>query len=852
MIDYRKMIDTLHHRTISVFEHSEPLIPALGAFCVIWQIVCYFIWGYLIPQPYENLPLRIIQAAMALPFVFYMRLKGSLPGFYPPYYLFFILLSSPFFFFFMTMKNGWSEVWAMSTLCGLLVIIPFVYDWLLIGILLTLAYGLAHLTVTMLDGGVSYTHMQWAYLPIFVFGITGSLIGTRWTHFRHATKLSLMKSLSGTIAHEMRSPLNTITLAIDAIKAMLPEQREADSGNDGSVTIPSAALSGIRDIIDQGDETIRRSNKIIDSILASLNGSEIDRRQFKRLAAAQTVIAAIENFGFGAPEDRILVHTDVSRDFDFLGDRDLLTHTLFNLLGNALYYRSKPGFRIDINLETDQHGNRIIIRDKGPGVPVDKREAIFDQFYTYGKSGGNGLGLSFCRRVAESFGGSIVCRSTLGEWTEFVINLPSYDSNGVEVIKREMLAEKLILVVDDQAPNRIMLCKYLNEMNCRPDQAENGKVALDMAAKNRYDLILMDIEMPVLNGDEAVRQLRAGKEIEPSMALHYKEIPIIGITALPENQAIRRTLHSGMNDYILKPIGRAQVKELVESSFFTEKLKGDEMPMTGVPGASILLVDDNIMTREFLKALLEPLGYRIFQAEDGMATIEILRQSPIDLIIMDLEMPVMGGIETTKAIRNGNAGRFREVPIISLSGYTDEESVAAAKESGINVHLGKPVRKLELVNVISTLLTQTLRNGQSDTDDDLAANSPWLEMEKIPLMDQSIIESLQGLGDDDFLKQLFNLFVQDAGRLVGEMEKACRQNDHDNAQRTSHTLKGSAASIGAARIEAVAASMNDSLRNLKYPDEGWMAYLRQVYELTSEIFSNYAGPEQQTMVTPPV
>jgi two-component system CAI-1 autoinducer sensor kinase/phosphatase CqsS len=841
MTNFRTTTNKFNQRASAIFEHSEPLLPIMGMFSIIWHMACYFIWDYLIPQPYENIWMRMCLALLAIPLVLHSKLKRSFSRFYPTYYLFYVLFFSPFFFFFMTIKNEWSTVWTMSTLCGILVIIPFVYEWIFIGTLMTAAFVMAYLAVGMLDGHVHFIHMQWSYLPVFLFGISGSLVGTRWTHLRHESKVSLMKSLSGTIAHEMRTPLNAITFAIDAIKAMLPERIDANCGN---VMIPDAALAGIRDIIDQGDETIRRSNKIIDSILASLKGSEIDRRQFGRYTAGQVITAAIDNCGFETPEDRKMVHLDISHDFDFFGDRDLLTHTLFNLIGNALYYRSKPGFCIDITTSTGPQGNHIIVRDTGPGVPRDKREAIFGQFYTFGKSGGNGLGLSFCRRVAESFGGSIVCRSSFGEWTEFVIELPAYDSNTVEQLKQELVARKQILVVDDQAPNRIMLSKLLAELNCRADQAENGRIALDMAAKKRYDLILMDIEMPVLNGDDAVRELRSGNDIEPSMALHYREIPIIAITGLPENEAKRRTLQSGMDDYVLKPIGRERVKEIVELSFFSEKPEKEGPPLTGLAGASILLVDDNIMTREFLKALLEPLGYRIFQADNGMMAIDMLRELKIDLVIMDLEMPVMGGIETAKVIRTERLDRLREAPIISLSGHTDEKTVSDAMNAGTNIHLGKPVRKHELLNAISTLLTRSTRHDQVTTVNEQALKSPWIEMETVPILDESIVESLQSLGDEDFLVQLFSLFVQDAEKIIGELAEACRQNDHDTAQRSSHTLKGSAASIGAARIQAIATRVNELLRNQQCPEEdGWVEYLQHVFGLTSEAFSKYSGSE---------
>jgi len=839
------IINILRQRSNMIVNRWEPIIPAIGLYAIGWVMGFHVLLVILNPQFKEFPGLRILESIMALPLLFLRRMTPSMRKIFPYYFLFFTLFSSPFFVFFTMMKNEWELLWVLAAMSCVSLIIIVVADWLLITSIMTFAYALSHIAVTLQDGEVRYTHFDPMLLPLFIFSISGTIIVTGWLRDRNEDRITLMKSLSGTIAHEMRSPLNAITLAIDAIKAMLPERADSNGGN---VMITDATLISIHDIINQGDETIRRSNKIIDSILASLKGTEIDRRQFRRLSAQQTVTAAIDSYGFENPEDRKLVHLNLSDDFLFFGDNDLLSHTLFNLLGNALYYRGKPGFRIDITISTGHQGNRIVVRDTGPGIARDKREAIFNQFYTFGKSGGNGIGLSFCRRVAESFGGSIACCSTFGEWTEFIINLPHYDSNMVELLKRELLAKKQILVVDDQGPNRILISKYLADLNCRSDQAENGQIALEMAAKKRYDLILMDIEMPVLNGDDAVMQLRAGNDIEPSMALHYREIPIIAITGLPEDEAKHRAMTSGMNDFALKPLGKARIKEIVDICFFSEKPDKNEASLTGLAGASILLVDDNIMTREFLKALLEPLGYRIFQAENGILAIDMLREQQIDLIVMDLEMPVMGGIETAKVIRNEKPELLREVPIITLSGYTDEQAVSDAKSAGINLHLGKPVRKHELLNAIATLLARSARHDHANTADEAAPKSPWAEMESVPILDESIIESLQSLGDESFLVQLFSLFVQDADKIIGDLEEACRQNDHDKAQRSSHTLKGSAASIGAARIQAIATRVNELLRNRRCPEEeGWIEYLRYVYRLTTDAFSNYTNQEKQTI-----
>lgn len=828
------ILNKLSLRANTVFENFEPIIPFIGVFGVAWHLAAYVSWTFIFPQVYESLTLRLILIALILPMLLYTYLKRSMAGFYPVYYLLYNLFVTPFFFFFMTLKNEWSTIWTMTTLCSIPVIIMISADLWYIGICLTSAYALAHLSVVSLDGAVRYTHFEWSYMPVFLFTLTGSLIAASWTHINHQLRIRIMKSLGGTIAHEMKAPLNAITIAIDAIRTMLPEQRE-HTIEGALITIPEAALTGIHDIIDKEAETIRRSNKIIDSILTSLNGSIIDRREFRCCPVVRSILTAIDTYGFDSVEDRNRVHLHLEKEFDFFGDRDLFSHCLFNLLNNALYYRNRSGFRIDIStIELDQ-SNRIIVRDNGPGVSPDLLDKIFDQFYTYGKSSGNGLGLAFCRRIAESFGGTITCRSVPGEWTEFIFDLPKYDSPKVEQLKQEQLARKQILIVDDQAPNRILLTRRLAEMNCHCDEAANGKIALEMAAKKRYDLILMDIEMPVLNGDEAVRQLRTGEGVEPSMSLYYWEIPIIGVTALPEAEAKLRTRRAGMDGYILKPLGKQELRDIVDRCFFGEIIERQELPLTGIENAAILLVDDTLMTREFLKALLEPLGYRIFQADNGMMAIDMLKELPIDLVIMDLEMPVMGGIAAAEEIRNNEQDRLRRVPIISLSGHTDPKTVLRTKQAGIDLHLGKPVRKHELLRAMVKLMTRERDRQAAITDETSQTSEAWPELGKVQVLDRSAIE---GIGDKELITHLVRLFIEDSCTIVGELEEALHTNDRNNALRASHKLKGSAASIGATRLQALAACINDRLHDEDYPNTGgWPERLQEVYAITSEAFS---------------
>lgn len=692
-------------RAGEIIDQTEHKIPALGYYIIGWFLGFELVIILFRASYHDFFSLRIIEMILALPLVLYNHLNGTLRKIFPYHYIFYMLCCIPVFLFYCTMNNDWDPIWSMATLGGIILLVVIISDWLFISLFITLSFAIAYLTTIYQTGTVSFVHFDPLYLSIYIFTLSGGMLVTRWKEERNNNKISLMKSLSGTIAHEMRTPLQTITLAIDSVASILSDKPDHSESHPQSVTIPVAELDRIRTIIDQSGETIKRSNKIIDSILASLNGSEVDRRHFRFHQASAVISMAVNNYSFNDLNEKSLVQLDLSQDFEFLGDRELFSHMLFNLLNNAIYYRHKPGFSIKISTTTGENSNQIRIRDTGPGVPANKREVIFNQFYTYGKNGGNGLGLAFCRRVAESFGGTITCLSETGEWTEFVIDLPSAESKNILQLKNEILTGRQILIVDDQAINRLLLSKFVNGMNCRTEQAENGKSAIEMAAAKTYDLILMDIEMPVLNGDEAVNRLREGTGIPLSLKNHYREIPIIGVTALPAQDARQRCLSSGMDDYLLKPIKQADLRKVIDRYFFYERPAKERPPLPGVTKASILLADDNVVIRELLKAMLEPQGYQIYQSEHGRMALDLLKDMPIDLVIMDLEMPVLGGLDTAAEIRNNSVERLRSIPIIALSGHTDWETIAKTQQAGIDLHLGKPVQKHELLSAVAKLVS---------------------------------------------------------------------------------------------------------------------------------------------------
>lgn len=702
-VPYNKLASKL----LVAFERAEPNIPFVGLFSVIGYPLFYFIWSYLLPQPYENLGYRLINALIGAPLLFYTYFTRTLKKYFPVYFFTALLFFLPFFFGFMLYKNEWNITWFISNLAALVLLILLIDDWSLIFLFSIAGYILAFLTVWLLDGHVLFTYFRWMYAPTFLFLLIGVVIVSHRKQVAHQTKISVLQSLSASIAHEMRNPLNSIINVMGSIQSMLPDKPERDDAV-SDYTLSRPRLINLLDAVEESTKTVLRANKIIDSILADMQGKSLDLKTFKRVAAKESVQSAISSFSYNAPEDRKLIRNLAKTDFDFFGDKDLFIYVLFNLIKNALYYKDKPEFVLEISTETGLTGNTIRVRDTGPGIPASKRERIFDSFYTSGKESGVGLGLSFCKHVVTSFGGLITCDSKENEWTEFIIHLPFYNSKTVEQLKKEILHTKNILVVDGSPANRLVDEKFLNESTCNIEHAENGAQALSILSCKRFDLILMDIDTPVMKGDEAARHIRMGEHIGKEHAAEHKNIPIIGISASPEPELKQRALDAGMNGYITKPLTRKHLLSLFEDYFFSENKQVINVNDIILENRNVLIVDDNLTSRKFMSIILEHMGATVGQAENGEQAIRCLDDQDYEIVFMDMEMPVLNGVETTKRIREGSCftrfKHYKAIPIIALTGNTDNESIALARQSGMNDHLGKPVGRDDLVSVLSRWL----------------------------------------------------------------------------------------------------------------------------------------------------
>lgn len=838
--DFYLLIKKIQHYMERFVEHAEPNLLLAGIMGGVGFPLYYIVLHNLYPQPYENLPLRLLNSLICISWGSYRYMHDRLKRYFPIYFIISTFYVIPYYFSFMLLKNEFSTVWAMSTLGGLLLMTLLVYDWKYLCSMIIAGYGCAWLTVLFLDGKVSYTHFQEVYIYVYLFSVAGSIIATHKRQTINLVRMIFMRSLSGTIAHEMRNPLNAIVNAIEAVQSILPERPKPNSTEENFV-ISRNNLIAVNDVIDEASDIIRRGNKIIDSILTAMQGGETDTKTFRRRSAASTIRSAIDTFAYSAPEEKKLIQLATESDFDYFGDKDLLIYVLFNLIKNALYYKNKPSFSIAITTVPLPTGNLIRVRDTGPGVPIGKRELIFESFYTHGKSGGNGLGLSFCRRVINAFGGHIVCHSKEQEWTEFEIMLPVYDSEKVLHLKKEILKHKEVLLVDDDAVRRQTAAALFIDLNCRPDEAEGGEEALKKAAVKAYDLILMDDSMPPLNGEDAAEMLRSGINLPPNLCQHYRDIPIIGLHESLAAGTDNMPDHPAVNRYFLQPLSRSALDELLESFFFSEMpLRNQTLPVD-LAGIRILIADDNATNRKFLRVVLEYSGCKVVEAEHGLAAIEKLEQAEFDIVLIDIEMPVMGGIEAVSLIRGGTVfhrfKRFREIPVIALTGHTDRESVEGIMKSGVNAHLSKPVAKKELISTISLWL----QRNQWPRGEMLpqTAGSPLQERNEPALLDRKTVDMLKETLGCDMYIEILDLFIRDSMTLLEKLADAGRLKDRRELESLSHSLKGSSGTVGAIALGRLSGAFNEGVKADMITDIG-----QQVAELQAAFRDTVAQIEE--------
>lgn len=380
-------------------------------------------------------------------------------------------------------------------------------------------------------------------------------------HINYDQRLRQTQALANSIAHEMRNPLAQVQLEFEHLNNKLADD---------------APLQALTLHVEQGRSAIARGRQLIDIILREVNNSSLEKEPVELISIKNALDTAISSYGFESDIDANKINVSIEHNFMVKINETLFNFVMFNILRNAIYYfDSFPESRIEIRTHGNEDENRVTIRDFGPGIPPEIRDRIFDDFFSHNKSGGSGLGLGYCQRVMNSFGGSIRCHSLYGKYSEFTLSFPlsnialsaidTTPANTASSLRAhshpspvtfKKRNSKLILVVDDKEVQRTLVKLYLDQLGYDVVLANNGKVAIDIIHNNPIDLVFMDIQMPVMDGFEAAAIIKSS----------YPAIPIIALSGESAEEDIIK-MHQLMDGRLSKPASKESMKNILKQSF---------------------------------------------------------------------------------------------------------------------------------------------------------------------------------------------------------------------------------------------------------------------------------------------
>jgi CheY-like chemotaxis protein len=377
-----------------------------------------------------------------------------------------------------------------------------------------------------------------------------------------------------------------------------------------------------------------------------------------------------------------------------------------------------------------------------------------------------------------------------------------------------------VLLVEDNRVNRVVMEKMLEKLGCQVTLAENGRQAVEILEQQNFSVIFMDIEMPEMDGFEATRVIR-----ERDAYTSFKHL-IVAMTANTMPDDVKKCLAAGMNDYIAKPISLEVFFELlkkycpsyrnrtIQPAGFSKRTidLSKKASQTTPPSDStinqeqpkVLVVEDNYFSRMVITNMLKLFGCSVDVVENGQQAVDNCANHKYHLILMDIQMPVMDGVETTQIIR-----QHHHTPIIAVTANNQADDVKHYLAAGMNDCIGKPITVENVKKVVEKYLSLTASTEKMKGENEmskrpLSQSSPNMpSVEDLPRFDAEQAKRI-AIGNPRILEKIIDKFTEDTPNQLDKLQTALQQKHPKNAQRSAHSIKGSARSVGALRLGEVA------------------------------------------------
>ncbi|MDZ7627195.1 MAG: response regulator [Parvularculaceae bacterium] len=515
------------------------------------------------------------------------------------------------------------------------------------------------------------------------------------------TKASFLANMS----HEIRTPMNGVvgmaSLLLDT--ALTPKQREM-----------------IEVIVKSGDNLLTIINDVLDFSKLDAGKMQIALMPFDLRSAVEDVIALL-NARVHQKGIELMLRYQPTLGVDFIGDPGRIRQIVTNLVGNAVKFTDAGHVLVTVSgrRRGETADIEIAVEDTGCGIPADKLEAIFHAFEQADTSAarrhdGTGLGLTITRQLVQAMGGDIVATSKAGAGSKFVVRAPLTINANADPIapSADDIVGVRTLVVDDIKVNRDILVEQLSAWGLRPTAVESGEQALEIVAAAArdgapFEIAILDHQMPGMDGVDLARRMRQNPQM---MA-----IPLILLTSSGRKGAPEAPADSLFDAYLVKPARASMMLDAIISCLQGRAAECAQKTYAALAAASqpieprfenvkVLVAEDNTVNQLVISSMLNKLGCTVIMTANGAEAVAKFEEERPDIVLTDISMPVMDGIEATRLMREAEPRIGQRVPIIGVTAHAMKDDKQRCLDAGMDDHLPKPVKPAPLRDVLSRWL----------------------------------------------------------------------------------------------------------------------------------------------------
>ncbi|MDB4557759.1 PAS domain-containing protein [bacterium] len=547
-----------------------------------------------------------------------------------------------------------------------------------------------------------------------------------------------------------------------------------------------------------------------------------------------------------------------------VGDAGRLRQVMNNLIGNAVKFTHAGEVLVHVSDLPATQGEvrlEISVRDTGIGIPEEKHNAIFGEFEqadtsTTRRYGGTGLGLSISSRLVRLMGGEIELSSTLDEGSNFHFQLSLKRApDGIEQQQERgvvVVGGTRVLVVDDNETNLMILDEMLSNWGMVPFLANSAEMALKElqsadAREEPISLVVTDVNMPKMNGYDLVAEMRR--------QVGFAETQVVVLTSggRDGDQELRSQL--GIVERLMKPVKQSDLFDSIVRCLgvaVPEDFSPDVDAASGhdLGELKILLAEDNVINQRLAVGVLEKHGHQVTTVKDGREAVAISLQQEFDVLLMDIQMPIMDGIDATRTIRNRESKTGRRLPIIAMTAHAMKGDREKCLSVGMDEYVAKPIRVGVVLGKLSAVLGLATDDGTNSIQSSSDERGSLIQREHsesasshLSSRDGSRIQSIEHVsknggspseksaaeqqdsgeaiswiqarqavgGDEALLRDLLGVYVGESNSLLDSVRRAIHQHDRDEIIRAVHTYKGASLSVGAIHAHQLAREIEDAL-----------------------------------------